>query len=334
MKENIIGVIDDVQAHGTDCKILHMRTSGIKPFVSFIINKNTVITGEPARTDIVEVGWFRSGDLLIASSVVKLKEKPGFKPPFEAILYASTTSPCYASTSPCWMVIDSQGEEFCRYSSTLPTDEVPNMVKVTVATMNEKYPATGLTSKETLVKALERAVEWMTDPLITDWLNRSGVLGDYGKVVIQAGAALAEAKEEAVAPPIEIDDGDPATDEEIQKAREMYGTEEINIDEGAKTSRGDDGVWVAAWVLIPNQEEPFEVSADNVETVLSGYGYAGCEEYAEQLFSELDKESINAEASLHHESDRADFILCKIEDILKEKGILKVDKIFLCPELW
>jgi hypothetical protein len=325
MKEKIIGVIDDVKAHGMDAKILDMRTSGIKPFVSFIINKNTVITGEPGRTDIVEVAWFRSGDLLVASSVVKLKEKPGFKPPFEAILYGPTNFPY-------WMVVDSQGEEFCRYSSTLPTVEVPNMVKVTVATMNEKYPVPDLTLTKTLVKALEHAVKWMTDPTITDWLNRSGVLGDYGKVVIQAGAALAEAEKEAVTRPSEIDDGDPATDEEIQTAREMYGTEEINIDEGAKTSRGDDGVWVAAWVLIPNEGESKEVSASDVETVLSGHGYAGCEEYAEQLFSELDMERITEAASLFTDSDNLpDLIFSEIEDILIEKGILTGGKIFPHP---
>lgn len=44
----------------------------------------------------------------------------------------------------------------------------------------------------------------------------------------------------------------PATDEEIEEARNRHGSEEREIDEGAKTSRGDrnDGLWVSAWVWL------------------------------------------------------------------------------------
>lgn len=46
-----------------------------------------------------------------------------------------------------------------------------------------------------------------------------------------------------------------ATPAEIAEAREMYGSDEINIDEGARASRADDGTWVAAWVWVPYQTE-------------------------------------------------------------------------------
>lgn len=39
-----------------------------------------------------------------------------------------------------------------------------------------------------------------------------------------------------------------ATDEEIMRAREAYGSEDIEIDDDARASRPDDGVWVSAWV--------------------------------------------------------------------------------------
>ena len=45
---------------------------------------------------------------------------------------------------------------------------------------------------------------------------------------------------------------DCATQEEIDEARAMYADDDINIDDGAKASRADEGVWVAAWVWVPN----------------------------------------------------------------------------------
>jgi hypothetical protein len=43
-----------------------------------------------------------------------------------------------------------------------------------------------------------------------------------------------------------------ATDLEIERARDEYGTEDIEIDGNAKASRAEDGVWVAAWVWLAN----------------------------------------------------------------------------------
>jgi hypothetical protein len=42
-----------------------------------------------------------------------------------------------------------------------------------------------------------------------------------------------------------------ATDAELDKARELYETDEVNIDGNAEVSPGSDGTWVQAWVLIP-----------------------------------------------------------------------------------
>lgn len=44
-----------------------------------------------------------------------------------------------------------------------------------------------------------------------------------------------------------------ATPEEIERAREEYATDDISIDAGAKASRADEGVWVAAWVWLPSE---------------------------------------------------------------------------------
>jgi hypothetical protein len=42
----------------------------------------------------------------------------------------------------------------------------------------------------------------------------------------------------------------------IKKARIEYGCDEIEIDGDAKISRGDDGIWVQAWVLLHHDEIP------------------------------------------------------------------------------
>jgi hypothetical protein len=44
-----------------------------------------------------------------------------------------------------------------------------------------------------------------------------------------------------------------ATPAEIAEAREKYRTDECEIDDEAWASRGDDGVWVAAWVWLRNK---------------------------------------------------------------------------------
>lgn len=49
-----------------------------------------------------------------------------------------------------------------------------------------------------------------------------------------------------------VDDADEfaATEKEIGRAREEYGSNEITIDDDAEASRGDDGTWVQAWVFL------------------------------------------------------------------------------------
>lgn len=52
-----------------------------------------------------------------------------------------------------------------------------------------------------------------------------------------------------------------ATDNEIKRAKEMYWgsadiqNDDINIDENATAIRVDDGVWVAAWLWLPNADD-------------------------------------------------------------------------------
>ena len=48
-----------------------------------------------------------------------------------------------------------------------------------------------------------------------------------------------------------------ATREEVERARAIYQTDEIEIDDDAKTSQAEDnpdgGKWVAAWVWLPDE---------------------------------------------------------------------------------
>jgi hypothetical protein len=51
-----------------------------------------------------------------------------------------------------------------------------------------------------------------------------------------------------------------ATPEEIQRARTRYAytsSNDIEIDDGAAASRGDNGLWVAAWVWL-HDPDPLE----------------------------------------------------------------------------
>lgn len=41
-----------------------------------------------------------------------------------------------------------------------------------------------------------------------------------------------------------------ATDDEINEARELYGTDDCEIDDGALKSVADEGLWVQAWVWL------------------------------------------------------------------------------------
>lgn len=40
----------------------------------------------------------------------------------------------------------------------------------------------------------------------------------------------------------------------VRRAREQYGTDDVEIDQGAPLSIADNGVWVQAWVWVPNEE--------------------------------------------------------------------------------
>ena len=43
-----------------------------------------------------------------------------------------------------------------------------------------------------------------------------------------------------------------ATAEQVAAASDEYCTDEINIDDGAPISEGDDGIWVQAWLWVSN----------------------------------------------------------------------------------
>jgi len=45
-----------------------------------------------------------------------------------------------------------------------------------------------------------------------------------------------------------------ATPEQIKQARKDYANDDVEIDDNAKTSETDDGVWVSAWVWLKNKE--------------------------------------------------------------------------------
>lgn len=48
---------------------------------------------------------------------------------------------------------------------------------------------------------------------------------------------------------------DESTEDERETARELYGSDDVEIDDNAKASRADEGVWVGAWVWVPNEPE-------------------------------------------------------------------------------
>lgn len=71
------------------------------------------------------------------------------------------------------------------------------------------------------------------DQLLSNALSTEGIMDAFGKPEFEP-TLVAEY----------------ATEEEIVSARADYEDEEINIDEDACVSRGDDGTWVAAWVYL------------------------------------------------------------------------------------
>lgn len=48
--------------------------------------------------------------------------------------------------------------------------------------------------------------------------------------------------------------GEEATQAEIDAAVNVWGQDDLSIDSDAKASRTDSGVWVQAWVFVPNDQ--------------------------------------------------------------------------------
>lgn len=46
-----------------------------------------------------------------------------------------------------------------------------------------------------------------------------------------------------------------ASPAELGRARGRYGSDDVEIDDGAHVSEADDGVWVQAWVWLPGTEQ-------------------------------------------------------------------------------
>jgi hypothetical protein len=56
--------------------------------------------------------------------------------------------------------------------------------------------------------------------------------------------------------------GIPASKEQKERARELYESETINIDDDAEVSEYDDGYWVQAWVDVPNETDEDEYTPE------------------------------------------------------------------------
>ena len=63
-----------------------------------------------------------------------------------------------------------------------------------------------------------------------------------------------------------------ATEWEIQTAREVWADDELRIDDDAEVSRGNDGTWVQAWVLIENEADQDHECPHCGETAQDGSG--------------------------------------------------------------
>lgn len=64
-----------------------------------------------------------------------------------------------------------------------------------------------------------------------------------------------------------------ATPDEIEEAREKYALDsdnDIEIDDNARASRGDGGLWVAAWVWLERDDETEEDSDGDEEEADAG----------------------------------------------------------------
>lgn len=69
---------------------------------------------------------------------------------------------------------------------------------------------------------------------------------------------------EAIAHHLGIDDSNVsvmgttlATSEIVEAARDLHCCDEIEIDEPANSSHGEDGVWVQAWVFVPGMGDEY-----------------------------------------------------------------------------
>ncbi len=81
-----------------------------------------------------------------------------------------------------------------------------------------------------------------------------GVNGDIADIATDSGAlqALNSAEIDALCENLNLATGEleRADQDEIEAAREQYQTDEVKVDDGAMAARGDETVWVQAWVLL------------------------------------------------------------------------------------
>ena len=52
----------------------------------------------------------------------------------------------------------------------------------------------------------------------------------------------------------EVEEEDALRPRAISEARDQYGSDEIEVDDGARLSIGDNGLWVAAWLWLDNKD--------------------------------------------------------------------------------
>jgi hypothetical protein len=70
-------------------------------------------------------------------------------------------------------------------------------------------------------------------------------------------------------------DGNGATPKEIEAAKDVHASDEVNIDSTAWSSRADNGYWVHAWVWVDKPESDEEACSECGEPVDDGEGYDG-----------------------------------------------------------
>lgn len=91
--------------------------------------------------------------------------------------------------------------------------------------------------------AAQRALDFMTDPGEDEFSPESGRRCD--QVTAQLRTALGD-------PPAKPDEG--ARLEAVDAARNLYASDEVEIEADAGISEADGGVWVQAWVWVPGGE--------------------------------------------------------------------------------